>query len=527
MHRSKLLLVDLLVVAAATIFALILRDNLEVSLDRLMQTGPYLLITMATSVAVLFATGLYRTSWRYSSLGDYLVIGGAVIAIVLIAVALGFVLNRLENVARAMPIIQGLLMLFGLIGVRVATRLGYAAARGRVQGVAPTLPNAPESVLVVGLNAITELFLRSVEEFAPDRVKVAGLLGPAERHRGLLLRGYPVLGMPEEVDRVVADLEVHGVSIDRIVITAAFEQLSPAAQDALLNIEKTSTIRLDFFAERIGFADAGRASEEQRAPSDLDQRAAELLRAEIEELAHRPYFRWKRVIDAVFAAVALVCLAPIAVIVGIMAMLDAGHPAIFWQQRPGARGWPFRLYKFRTMAGAHDHQGRRLSDAERLSLIGRFLRDTHLDEIPQLYNILIGEMSFVGPRPLLPADQSPAFAARLAVRPGLTGWAQIKGGRELTASDKAALDVWYVRNASLSMDLQIIWGTLRTIWAKDRADPAAIREAWNGVGDRLAIAPPRRLHAARRAGGGALSTDGAGAGRAPAIQTASGDSAYR
>jgi lipopolysaccharide/colanic/teichoic acid biosynthesis glycosyltransferase len=519
MHRVKLLIIDLLVIAAATVSALIVRDNLEVSLDRVLQIGPYLLLTMLAAVPVLFATGLNRTSWRYSSLGDYLMIGAAVTAIVMVALALGFVLNRLEYVARSLPIIQGLLMVCGLIGVRVATRLGHAAARGRAQGVAPSLPNAPESVLVVGLNAITELFLRSVEEFAPDRVKVAGLLGAAERHRGLLLRGFPVLGMPEEVDRVVADLEVHGVSIDRIVITTALEQLSPAAQDALLNIEKTSSIRLDFFAERIGFADAGRASEEQRAPSDLDQRAAELLRAEIEELAHRPYFRWKRVMDAMLAAVALVCLAPIAVIVGLMVMLDAGHPAIFWQQRPGARGWPFRLYKFRTMAAAHDRQARRLSDVERLSTIGRFLRDTHLDEIPQLYNILIGEMSFVGPRPLLPADQSPAFAARLAVRPGLTGWAQIKGGRELTASDKAALDVWYVRNASLGMDLKIMWGTLRTIWAKDRADPAAILEAWNGVGDRLTIAPPRR-HSTGRAGS-------ARAPHAPAIQSATSDGTYR
>jgi lipopolysaccharide/colanic/teichoic acid biosynthesis glycosyltransferase len=520
------LAVDLLVIAAATIFALILRDNLELSLERLLQTGPYLLLTMAASVAVLLAMGLNRTSWRYSSLGDYLMIGAAVVAIVLIAVALGFVLNRLENVARAMPIIQGLLMLCGLTGVRVATRLRHAAARGRAQGVAPSLPDAPESVLVVGLNAVTELFLRSVEDFAADRIKVAGLLGAAERHRGLLLRGYPVLGMPEELDRVLGELEVHGVSVDRIVITTAFEQLSSAARDALLHIERTSSIRLDFFAERVGFAEAPRSAEEQPEPSDRDQRAAEPLKAEIEALSYRPYFKWKRVIDATFAAVALVCLAPIAIIVGILVMLDAGHPAIFWQQRPGARGWPFRLYKFRTMAGAHDNQGRRLSDAERLSPIGRFLRDTHLDEIPQLYNILIGEMSFVGPRPLLPSDQAPAFAARLAVRPGLTGWAQIKGGRELSASDKAALDVWYVRNASLLLDLRIVWGTLRTIWSKDRADAAAIREAWHGVGDRLAIAPPPRRQAARRAGGSALSRDGAGAGsRAPAIQTAAGDSA--
>jgi lipopolysaccharide/colanic/teichoic acid biosynthesis glycosyltransferase len=528
MHRVALLLIDLLVIAAATVFALILRDNLEVSPDRVMQIGPYLLLTMAAAVPVLFATGLNRTSWRYSSLGDYLLIGTAVTAITLIALALGFVLNRLENVARAMPIIQGLLMICGLIGVRVATRLGHAA-RGRTQGVAPSLSNVPESVLVVGLNAVTELFLRSVEEFASDRIKVAGLLGPAERDRGLLLRRYSVLGMPEEIDRVLRELEVHGVSVDRIVITTTFEQLSSGAQDALLHIEKTSSIRLDFFAERIGISDVPRVTEEAPAPSDGDRRAATLLTAEIEALALRPYFRWKRAIDAMAAAVAIVCLAPVALLVSIVVMLDAGHPAIFWQQRPGVRGWPFRLYKFRTMAGAHNADGRRLSDAERLSRVGRFLRYTHLDELPQLYNILIGEMSFVGPRPLLPADQPPAFSARLAVRPGLTGWAQIKGGRDLSASDKAALDVWYVRNASLRLDLQIIWGTLRTIWSKDRADTMAIRQAWHGVDHRLVVAqPPRR--AVAHAAGVVPSTQVSGAATTPhasAIQTAAGNSAYR
>ncbi|HJZ44960.1 MAG TPA: sugar transferase, partial [Hyphomicrobiaceae bacterium] len=240
MRRYTLLLVDLLVIAAATVFALILRDNLEVSVDRIVQIGPYLLLTIVVSAPVLFATGLNRAMWRYSSLGDYLLIGTAVPAIVLIALALGFVLNRLEGVARALPIMQGLLMVCALSAVRVAARLRHAA-RGRPHSVAPSLSNPPETLLVVGLNAIAELFLRSVEEFAPDHVKVAGLLGPAERHRGRLLRRYPVVGVPEELDRVLSELEVHGVSVDRIVITTTFGQLSSTAQDALLHVEKTSS----------------------------------------------------------------------------------------------------------------------------------------------------------------------------------------------------------------------------------------------------------------------------------------------
>ena len=131
------------------------------------------------------------------------------------------------------------------------------------------------------------------------------------------------------------------------------------------------------------------------------------------------------------------------------------------------------------MGNAHDHSGERIPDEERLSAIGRLLRRTRLDELPQIYNILIGEMSFVGPRPLLPVDQSSAFAARLLIRPGLTGWAQVSGGREISARDKAALDVWYVRNASLWLDLKILARTLPMILVSERTDDASVRMAWD------------------------------------------------
>jgi lipopolysaccharide/colanic/teichoic acid biosynthesis glycosyltransferase len=165
-------------------------------------------------------------------------------------------------------------------------------------------------------------------------------------------------------------------------------------------------------------------------------------------------------------------------VVFVAVALDSGFPVVFWQQRPGLRARPFKLYKFRTMRPPHDPRGERLSEADRHSRFGEFLRRTRLDELPQLYNILVGDMSFVGPRPLLPVDQSPAFAARLAVRPGLTGWAQIKGGRELTVANKAALDIWYVRNASLRLDLRILFGTVAVICQGEETDINAIHQAW-------------------------------------------------
>ena len=120
------------------------------------------------------------------------------------------------------------------------------------------------------------------------------------------------------------------------------------------------------------------------------------------------------------------------VLAAVLVGASVGLPVLFWQQRPGLGGRPFRVYKFRTMRAAHSSDGRRLSDKERVSQMGTLMRRLRLDELPQLFNIFRGDMSFIGPRPLLPCDQSDAYRARLLVRPGLTGWAQVVGGRDIS-----------------------------------------------------------------------------------------------
>ena len=130
------------------------------------------------------------------------------------------------------------------------------------------------------------------------------------------------------------------------------------------------------------------------------------------------------------------------------------------------------------MAAPYDVDGRKLSDDERVSRIGIFLRRTRLDELPQLINILRGDMSFVGPRPLLPRDQDNAYRARLLVRPGLTGWAQVVGGRAISAEDKAALDIWYVRNASLALDAKILVKTVPLVIFGETISRKLIENAW-------------------------------------------------
>lgn len=172
----------------------------------------------------------------------------------------------------------------------------------------------------------------------------------------------------------------------------------------------------------------------------------------------------KRILDLILTGIGLVILAPVLLLLAALVWLTHGSPVLFSQVRPGHFGRPFKIYKFRTMTDARDAQGNLLPDAERLTRLGRFLRASSLDELPELFNVLRGEMSLVGPRPLLMQylrRYTPEQARRHAVLPGITGWAQVNGRNALTWEDKFRLDVWYVENWSLWLDLKILG---MTVW---------------------------------------------------------------
>ena len=198
-------------------------------------------------------------------------------------------------------------------------------------------------------------------------------------------------------------------------------------------------------------------------------------------MLNRPYWRIKRLIDAAAALALTVLLAPVILLTALIVACDVGLPVLFMQQRPGQRGSRFTLYKFRTMGPSHDAAGLRIPDGARISRVGKFMRRTRLDELPQLFNILVGDMSFVGPRPLVAREQSPETVARLLVRPGLTGWAQVYGGRMVSVADKVALDLWYVRHASFLLDLKIMAATLPLVIFGERVNGEIVRLAWRDL----------------------------------------------
>ncbi|MGI0107056.1 sugar transferase [Salinimicrobium sp. WS361] len=193
----------------------------------------------------------------------------------------------------------------------------------------------------------------------------------------------------------------------------------------------------------------------------------------------------KPIIDFLIALPACLFLFPVFLLIAFLLFMANTDNPFFLQLRPGKNGKLFRIIKFKTMNDRRDSSGKLLSDAERLTSIGRIVRKTSLDEIPQLINVLKGDMSLVGPRPLLPEYlqlYTPQQQKRHLVRPGITGWAQINGRNAISWSKKLELDVWYVNNLSLSLDLKIMWRTLLKVVRSEGVNTAnmATTEPFNG-----------------------------------------------
>lgn len=178
----------------------------------------------------------------------------------------------------------------------------------------------------------------------------------------------------------------------------------------------------------------------------------------------------KRVFDFIVACVLLIILSPLITFIGLVVWIMIGRPVLFKQKRPGLYARPFTLYKFRTMTNERDAAGCLLSDEARLTKFGKFLRHYSLDELPQLLNVIKGDLSLVGPRPLL-MEYIPLYnseqARRHEVKPGITGWAQVNGRNAISWNEKFELDVWYVDNQSFRLDIKILWMTLAKVLKRD------------------------------------------------------------
>jgi lipopolysaccharide/colanic/teichoic acid biosynthesis glycosyltransferase len=451
---------DLAVASLAPILAHWARQQEHFDLDAIMS---YWAASMLCSGACFLLFGIERSIWRYFSWRELVPLATAVVTAVSSASFLAFSLDRMQAVSRSEPLLHGAILLSCLIVIRIVARQVERSKRSR-SARSRSSNNPVRQALVIGTSPLAEVYLRMVDEmasFTRRPVDVVGIVAEKPRHVGRLLRGRPITGTLADIGNLTAKLSVHGVRVDLVVLAVQDKYHLSAASGFLreLEAEGAEIIALQtLFGGQPGF---------EAAPEDP-------LRTSTPppELGT---WRGKRLVDIVLSAMLLILFSPLFLFVCACVLADIGSPVIFWQIRPGFRGVATRFYKIRTMK--HVQYGVVRPDQERISHLGRFLRRTRLDETPQLFNIIVGQMSFVGPRPLLPRDLHEDGSDRIQMRPGVTGWAQVNGGKLINPKDKMALDIWYAYHASFRLDLVILWRTVLTILRGDRVQHDAIEQA--------------------------------------------------
>jgi lipopolysaccharide/colanic/teichoic acid biosynthesis glycosyltransferase len=268
-----------------------------------------------------------------------------------------------------------------------------------------------------------------------------------------------VLGPSHHLLPLIEEFKEHGIGADRVVIAGNSDFLAAEAMTNVIRICNEQEIRMDFVPQLIGL----NALQGQPAPIKPESKTSV-------PISLRRYHGLKRYMDFTLSLLLTILLLPVLLIVAAMVLLDVGSPVFYWQRRTGINAQTFQMHKFRTLKPSFDWRGRPVSTTDRMSAVGMLLRKTRLDELPQLLNVLVGDMAMVGPRPLLPHDQPPNQTLRLMVRPGITGWAQVNGGKQLSPHEKNTLDEWYIRNASPWLDLKILAKTIPYLFAGSNSE---------------------------------------------------------
>jgi lipopolysaccharide/colanic/teichoic acid biosynthesis glycosyltransferase len=468
--RIRLSLFDVSLAAVSPLLALYVRDAYILSYDGLMLAGIYCLVSLVFSLIALAAFGAHDGIPRYFSVHDAINLAKAVLIGELMTCVLLFTVTRLEGIPRSTPVIHALLFGAGLITVRALAQFAQRERRpahrtGQVE---------TEHVILVGLNGLSSLYMKLLEACAPDQQVVVAVLDEDPRAIGRSINGVRVFGPPSHLQSLIEEFAVHGIRVDRVVVGGETDVLT---EEGLQEIERVCTLRnltLAFVPRLFGLDRAKPAEQPVHAEAALAP-----SEGPVPAFVLPPYFRIKRIIDFTVALLLVVSLLPLWIVVASLAFLDVGPPVLFWQRRTGLNGRYFLLHKIRTLRPPLDWNGERVPEEQRLSWFGRLLRTTRLDELPQLLNVLVGDMSLIGPRPLLPQDQPSTPLVRLLVRPGITGWAQVNGGTLLSPKEKEELDEWYIRHASAWLDLQILTLTMLSLIRGDRRSERALAQARN------------------------------------------------
>lgn len=425
----------------------------------LREIGPgfhfYALWSAVSTLILLRMSGATRVAWRFFSGPDALDAFVGVAMGVTVAALGAFLFDRLDSVPRSLLFIhvflQGAAYTAGRLYLRSAVDKNIEVRR------------RPVYMLLVGCNEVAHVYARAVESVSGGSLKIAAALTHDPTMIGKRIRGIPIVSLFSNIDEVVGQFGIRGVEISRLVICASGNEINAREIDQLTDVASRRKLVVN---------DIHLLFSEVAGPIGLDDDFA------VDEITLRgAYWGLKRALDIFGATALLILLSPLFAITSALVWVDVGRPLFFWQERPGRHGRMIRVFKFRTMKDAVAPDGTAVPDDSRTSKIGIILRKLRLDELPQLWNILRGDMSFIGPRPLLFVDQPQEVSRRLAVRPGISGWAQVNGGKLVTPEEKRALDLWYIAHVSLALELRIVALTLLVMLRGDVARPEAVRSA--------------------------------------------------
>jgi lipopolysaccharide/colanic/teichoic acid biosynthesis glycosyltransferase len=411
-------------------------------------------------VSSLIAFLIFRTRdgmTHLFSVYDALKVAQAVIVSEFITCLVFFSLTRLDGIPRSTPLIHALILSAGLIIARAFVRMVHS----ETEVSAPTAQGTTEHIIMIGSNKLSSLYIDFLRAYAPDHYRVVAILDDGDDMVGRSVSGVRVLGPSNQLLPVIEEFKEHGITVNRIIVGGDQDLLAQETMEKLDDICDEYNIRLDFIPQLIGLSALQQPIVESRAtPKGATAVNISLPR----------YFLVKRFIDFCLSFLLIIILLPVFLLVAIVVLLDVGSPVFYWQRRIGMNAQVFQMHKFRTLKPAFDWRGRPIGMTDRISGVGALVRRFRLDELPQLLNVLVGDMSLVGPRPLLPHDQPPDPTLRLMARPGITGWAQVNGGTLLTVEEKNARDEWYIRNASLGLDLKILLKTVPFLLAGERSN---------------------------------------------------------
>lgn len=415
-------------------------------------TFQYALITILSTIMAFILLKVSEGISHHFSARDAFSLLLASCLSVMASITSVFTISRLDGVPRSVPLIYGLVLAFGLLFQRLLMRGLYEKSEN-IYDLKVIYPRhlSIRQVIIIGLDPYAIAAIRLIEKQYPITTQVVAAFSLQGKYSGRTISTVRVFADLKKLGSIIDEYHIHGVAVDEIWMSDNSKYINDHVKTYIQQEAVTRGIVHKSISEAFGLKAIVK-------DGSIDNSFTENV-----PTLNNVYLIIKRALDIIVATILSITLAPIVIITVLAIIFDVGFPFIFWQDRLGRYGNIIRLYKIRTMKNPVADNGQIISESQRTSKIGNFIRKFRLDESPQLISIIAGEMSGIGPRPLLAREQIQGASYRLLLRPGITGWAQVNGGELLSFQEKNILDSWYVFNASMKIDLKIAIKTIGVI----------------------------------------------------------------